>query len=173
MNIILCGLPMCGKTTIGKMLAAQLKWGFIDTDRCIEKAYCLKTGKIKSCRQIYLDEGEKIFRELEKEQIASLQATKDHIIALGGGSLGDRQVVQALGFIVYLKTPISVLWKRIQWKGIPAYLDPYDPEKAFYALAEKRTLLYEKAANATLDTSHLIKKEIIEAILNHRNIHHG
>lgn len=176
MNIILCGLPMSGKTTIGKMLAERLKWVFIDTDRYIEKAYFLKTGKDSSCRQIYLEEGEKAFRELEKEQIAALQAMHGQIIALGGGSFGDPEnikAIESLGYIVYLKTALPVLWKRVKWKGVPAYLDVQDPEKAFYTLAEKRMLLYEKAANAIIETGQLTKKEIVEAILTHRNSKHG
>ena len=45
MSIILCGLPMSGKTTIGKKMAKELNWNFIDTDELIENAYSRKEEK--------------------------------------------------------------------------------------------------------------------------------
>lgn len=169
MNIILCGLPMSGKTTIGKMLAEKLDYEFIDTDRLIEKAYAVKSGKSLTCREIFITAGEGIFRELEKQQIASLKANLNCVIAIGGGSLNNAenaQILRAIGRLIYLKAPVDVLWRRIQLRGIPAYLDPSDPEKAYHELAAKRMPLYEKAAHTTLDISKLNQQEIIQRLQN-------
>lgn len=167
MNKILCGLPMSGKTTIGKLLASRLGCNFIDTDRLIENAYAEKTGKRYSCRQIFLEDGEGKFRELERQQIASLNGIRGHVIAVGGGTLmnpENRVVLQSIGNLIYLKTAEDVLWERMQRRGIPAYLDPLNPEKSFRALAEKRTPIFEQAAHLTIDTTNLSLEEVINII---------
>lgn len=174
MNIILCGLPMSGKTTIGKKLAELLKWDFIDTDRLIENAY--DSSKKFTCREIYAKEGERKFRELEKKQIAALKSVKSNVIAVGGGSLSDSEnlnILKLCGELIYLNAPVSILWERTQWRGIPAYLDPNDPEKAFYEMAEKRIPLYEKATDYILQTADLSEQEIVEAIINRKEQHYG
>ena len=91
MNLILCGLPMSGKTTVGKLLAQHLKWDFIDTDRCLEKAYEQQSGEFLSCREIYKKLGEGPFRVLEQERLAALAVNGSSVIALGGGCLKEPQ----------------------------------------------------------------------------------
>lgn len=180
MNIILCGLPMSGKTTIGKILANKLNWSFIDTDRLIENAYTNKTGKQYSCRQIYLEESEKIFRSLEKQQIAALKGSNKSIISTGGGSILDPdniEIFQLIGFLIYIKVDINVLWKRMQSLqcGIPAYLHSKttvhgnkmipNPEKTFHTIAETRAPLYEASACITIETLGLNEQDIATSIL--------
>ena len=104
---------------------------------------------------------------LEKQQIEALVEKKNCVIALGGGALLDpdnRSLVSALGCVVYLKTSPEELWKRVQARGIPAYLDPEKPEKAFLALAEKRVADYEAIATATIDTANLSLEEIVDRV---------
>lgn len=170
MNYILCGMPKCGKTTIGKRLAEKLTFSFIDTDRLIENAYFQKCGFSHSCREIYLKEGETFFRELEKKQIASLSTTKKSVIATGGGALIDITNVEALksmGHVIYLKTPLIIIWERIKESGIPATLDPKDPEGSFYSFAKQRAQQYA-FAHTILETETMDKEAIVEAILKMR-----
>ena len=87
MTLILSGLPMSGKTTIGKLLAEKLQLPFLDTDRLIEQSYAAMTGMKCSCRQIHSEKGEVFFRAFEKEQIKALQGDHARVIALGGGVL--------------------------------------------------------------------------------------
>ncbi len=171
MNIILCGLPMSGKTTIGKMVAQQLDYHFIDTDRLIEKAYVEEKHQAKSCREIYRELGEVKFREFEKQQIATLKELNRTVLALGGGTLEDVENVfklKEVGLMIYLKAPIDVLWTRMSLQNIPAYLDPKDPEKAFYELAKKRLPLYENAAQLVVETTQLSEQEIVNNIMNRK-----
>ena len=168
LSLILCGLPMSGKSTIGKLVSLKLDWAFIDTDRLIEHAYRENKGRKCSCRQILLEEGEENFRELENRQISSLKKNNQAVISIGGGTLNNWEntiQLQNIGYLIYLKSPIDVLWKRIIEKGIPAYLDPNEPEKSFYIIAEKRMPLYEKAANLIIETRNLNENEIAELIL--------
>lgn len=167
-NLILCGLPMCGKTTIGKKLAAQLKWSFVDTDHLIEQQYKNQTGEACSCRQIFQANGEPFFRLLEKQQIASLNGIHHHVVAIGGGACQDLhnvQQLQVIGLLAYLKTSADCLWKRLKAKGIPAYLDAACPEEAFYQLVDRRIPAYTVAATWTIETDGLDEDQVVEAIL--------
>lgn len=167
MSLILCGLPMSGKSTIGKKLSQALQWDFIDTDRLIEEAYHKKTGEGFSCRQIFLKEGENEFRKFEKEQISLLKKNKC-VVAIGGGALSlseNIQALQALGKIIYLKASLNILWKRIQEKGIPPYLDPEAPEQSFYALAGKRLPLYERVSDVIIEASSLDEEGVLRKIM--------
>lgn len=171
MNIILCGLPMSGKTTIGKLLARKMNCHFFDTDKLVEEAYAKTTGRKSSCRQIYLDEGESFFRILEKEQIATLNETKNGVIALGGGSLycqENTQLLKKIGLMIYLKVPVELIWQRMQVNGIPAFLKN---EQSLHDLAESRKLIYETAADKIVEITQLTEQEASQEVL--KAITHG
>ncbi len=167
MNIVLCGMPMSGKTTIGKMLSEKLCLNFIDIDVLIEDAYAKTNGKYKSNRQIFLDHGEKYFRVLEKEQIASITHVKESVIATGGGAICDHEnvpILRSIGRVVYLHATLEVLWRRIGSRNIPAYLEDSDPKKDFYGVLEQRVPLYKACAHFTIDIDVLTKEQIVEEI---------
>lgn len=176
MTLILSGLPMSGKTTIGKLIAEKLQLQFLDTDRMIELAYASMTGMNYSCRQIFSENGELFFRAFEKEQIKALQGDHARVIALGGGVLIDPdnvKTLQSMGRIFYLKTPAAVIWERMLKNGIPHFLDPLDPERSFYALADRRRHDYEKSAHAIIETAFLNELEIVEAIIKQKEMTNG
>lgn len=78
-NIVLVGFMGCGKSTVGKRLAAMLGWEFIDTDTRIEKEQKMQVS------EIFLRMGETAFREMEEELVAQLSRRKHQVIATGGG----------------------------------------------------------------------------------------
>jgi shikimate kinase len=161
MNLILCGVQACGKTTIGKKLAMLLEWDFIDTDEEIEKAY----GKNISCRQIALVEGETYFRSLEKRVIDSFLHITRTVIALGGGSLmhpENEKNLRRIGKILYLKFSSKTAWERIIESGIPSYVDQNDPEGSFHKIAAERVSIYERAANFIFDVENMSVEEMIK-----------
>lgn len=164
MNILIIGLPSCGKTTIGKRLANLLSREFIDIDQRIIEKY----GKANSCRQICLEKGEDFFRALEKQQIKELIFAKNSVISLGGGSLCDpdnRQLITKLGLLLYLKASPQVLWKRLLERGIPSFLDQKNPEEAFTLLAKEREPLYASVAQLTIETNALTEQNIVAMII--------
>lgn len=168
MNWILCGLPMSGKSTIGEMLAEQLNYTFIDTDRAIEREYARKEGRTLSCRKIFLESGENAFRKLEAEQILRLLDVESTMIALGGGAIqhrGNVENLQNMGRIIYLDVPVHEIWKRMLEKGIPPFLHAGDPEMALHQLAEVRRPLYEAAAHTIVHVGMRNVKEIVEEII--------
>ncbi|MCB1118969.1 MAG: shikimate kinase [Chlamydiia bacterium] len=158
MNYILIGLPLSGKTTLGKKLAESLSYPFFDTDQLIEEA----TGQ--SCRTLFLSEGEHVFRVREKEVIAALNPTTPTIISVGGGALLDSANVaklKTLGTLIYLKTSLKDILKFIDLDHPPVYLDRDDPHQSFRTLAALRIPLYQQAAQIIHNT-----EEPLEALLS-------
>lgn len=105
-NIVLTGMPSCGKSTIGKRLADELGMQFVDTDDEIVKM----AGKPIS--QIFADLGESGFRDIESQAIATVSAKQNCIIATGGGAVLREQNVTLLkgnGTIYFIDRPLEKL----------------------------------------------------------------
>lgn len=105
-NIILIGMPGCGKTTVGGLLSQKLNKGFADTDDCITRK-CGKTPAemINSC-------GENAFREAEQSIISECCKMSSCVIATGGGAVlrkGNIDAMRQNGKIVFIDRPIEVL----------------------------------------------------------------
>ena len=79
MNIVLIGMPACGKTTIAKNLSAKIKFENIDADKYLEK----KENRI--IKNIFSENGEEVFRNLEEKYIKELSEMDRIIISTGGG----------------------------------------------------------------------------------------
>jgi shikimate kinase len=169
MNLILCGLPLCGKSHYGKLAAEHLNCSFIDTDRWIETSYEAASGNFLTCRELFLQEGEAAFRQREKQVIESLQNQKKAIIALGGGSLMDPEnahFLKSIGILIYLKVEIAVLFERLHRKEqLPAYLNPQFPEKSFAKMARRRIKIYNTYADYIVDTTLMAEEEVIDFLL--------
>src|SRR5512134_1714694 len=98
-NIFLYGPPGTGKSTIGKILARNLNWPFVDLDHVIET----KAGM--SIAQIMEQQGEMAFRDLETTALTSIAAEKESVVALGGGALlrsENRALAETQGTVVIL-----------------------------------------------------------------------
>lgn len=104
-NIVLIGMPSCGKTTVGKELSKILNKEFIDTDILIEERY----GKISD---IFEEKGEAFFRGLESEVIKEVSAKQSAIIATGGGAVLNPENINFLkgnGKIIFIDRPLDKL----------------------------------------------------------------
>lgn len=105
-NIVLIGMPGCGKSSIGKALQILLKRDFIDTDELIVE----KAGK--SIPEIFASQGETGFRELESQVISEISLRQGLIIATGGGAILQSRNERALrqnGVLVFLDRPLTEL----------------------------------------------------------------
>ena len=107
MKYYLIGLPGSGKSTIGRELAHELKYKFIDTDRLIERKY----GKISN---IFKEHGEAYFRDIESETLKSLMELDNVVISCGGGII-EREINKSYmnGIVVYLDASLKEINNRL------------------------------------------------------------
>lgn len=103
----------CGKSTIGPILANTLGYSFADVDKVIEE----RVGK--SVKDIFREEGERFFRDIERRVVAELSQHDHQVVSLGGGSVvdpGTFAVVKNSGILVYLYTSPEQLLRRLRHK---------------------------------------------------------
>ncbi|WP_338832826.1 Shikimate kinase [Moorella humiferrea] len=108
-NIVLIGFMGSGKTTVGKILAANLGWSFLDTDAMIEEDAGL------SIKEIFARYGEQYFRELEQAAVARAAASRRAVIATGGGAVLSGVNVQRLregNKVVWLQVGLETALQR-------------------------------------------------------------
>ncbi|WP_096188442.1 shikimate kinase [Evansella halocellulosilytica] len=109
-NIYLIGFMGVGKTTIGKQLAEKLNKIFIDLDEYIE------SKEQRSIKEIFSNNGEVFFRQLESDGLQKLK-NESAIIATGGGIVENEQnvnVMKQTGVVIFLNAPFHVLLDRIK-----------------------------------------------------------
>ncbi len=158
-NIVLVGMPGCGKSTVGVLLAKWLGLHFVDTDLFIQ------AGEGKSLRRLIEVNGMDDFCRIEC-RYAQRVDVNHAVIATGGSVIYYDCAMKSLGadgVIVYMKLPLAELEKRLgdlNARGV--VLEPGQTLKSLY---EKRTPLYEKWADVTVDLSGLNHDECVEAIL--------
>jgi shikimate kinase len=145
--VILIGPPGAGKTTVGTELAARLGVSFADTDASIEAA----AGKPVS--DIFIEDGEAAFRELERAAVAAAIAGQDGVVGLGGGAVMDLGTQERLAGrpVVYLQTSFPELAKRVGMdRARPLLLG--NPRAQLKALLDQRLPVYDRLAWMTVDT---------------------
>lgn len=171
MNIIVCGPSFVGKSTIGKEIARQLAWEFVDIDSLLVARFNM------SCTVLFKQIGNLAFRMKENEALSTLTNTSKKVIGLGGGTLTyepNAATVKSLGFLVYLSLPFNRLLERLFASGrIPGYLDPQDLEGSYKKITEMRLPTYEKNANFTLDTFNKNPQECASLIIDEYKRHYG
>jgi shikimate kinase len=135
-----------GKSTVGKRLANRLKLDFIDLDKFIEK----EEGK--SIPQIFESQGEKSFRQLEKEYLLKLSEKKDVVISTGGGTpcfFDNIEFMNRIGTTIYLKMNVKALCNRLQnAKSERPLIKNFNSEELAQFVEKslnERTVYYEKA----------------------------
>jgi shikimate kinase len=178
-NIILCGPPGVGKSTIGKKLAQKAQLTFIDLDDEIESEFKKQHHQQLNCRQIYQTKGPHFFRELERRALEIVVKRKgpDTVLALGGGALersDNIALLKGFGLVIYLNENAQVLYKRLIAKGgVPAYLNPENPAHSFEELLEKRKKHFEDVADHIVDTQQKTIDQVIDQVITLVGYKHG
>jgi shikimate kinase len=161
-NIALIGFMGAGKTAVGEVLAQRLGKEFVELDAVIEK----RAGK--SIANIFQQEGEIAFRELEIDITKEIAARKDQVIACGGGIILNKINIDRLkqgSVMVYLMASLEVIIQRtVDDKGVRPLLNVNDRKGEIVALLKFRRPLYENAADITIDTSNLSINAVVEKI---------
>lgn len=145
-NIILIGMPGCGKTTFGRELAAALQRRFYDADEVLEER---ERRTIKS----FFAESEKAFRAAETRTLKYLAGLTDAVIATGGGAVTrpeNMALLSACGEIVFIDRQPEKILQNIAGDSRP--LLAADKLRIF-RLYEQRIGLYRKYAGYTVDNN--------------------
>jgi shikimate kinase len=168
MSIVLIGYRGCGKSTIGRRLADRLWQPFVDVDDLIVKS----AGK--DIKRIFDEDGEPAFRELESQAVQEVSKLSEHVIGLGGGTLGredNRRALRESGHrIIYLKCEPAELHRRIQSDPQSAFTRPHltplggGIEEVQKMLAEREPL-YRQTMHAELDITHLTPEDAVVYIV--------
>lgn len=165
-SIVMVGLMGCGKSAIGRRLAARLGIPFIDADEEIERA----AGQ--SISDIFAAHGEAYFRDGERKVIQRLLANGSQVLATGGGafmSAETRAAVRERGLSVWLRADLPVLMRRVGKRNTRPLLKTDDPEAVMRRLMSERYPVYAEAdlVIESRDVAHeVIVEEIVAAILN-------
>ena len=147
-RVVLIGPPGSGKSTAAALLAARLGLESRDTDADIEAT----AGK--TVAEIFVDDGEPHFRDLERAAVGEALATHTGVLALGGGSVMDPAVEAALTghTVVFLDVGIADAAGRIGFtKDRPLLM--VNPRQQWSVLMEARRATYERLATIRVDTA--------------------
>lgn len=160
MPIVLVGVPGAGKSTVGHLLAEKLNLKFLDTDLVIEQ----QAGK--SISDIFVQDGESVFRELEKQVVAHAISNDDCVVSVGGGALmdaGTRELVKKQE-CVWLQAGLSQAVDRVGMnKNRPLLLGNVRGQLA--DLMAAREPLYIECAKHVVDTNNRTPDQVVEQII--------
>jgi shikimate kinase len=152
-----------GKTVVGKALAEKLGKDFIELDALIER----KAGK--TIPEIFQQDGEIAFRELEIEATGEVSEKRNAVIACGGGVVLNKINIDRLkqeSVIVYLTaSPEVIIGRTSSDRNERPLLEATDKASEVRRLLQFRKPFYERAAEITLDTSKLDIDSVVTQII--------
>ena len=164
MRIFLIGFMGCGKSTIGKMLAEKLNYAFTDLDLEIEAA------ENRSITDIFKEEGEEAFRDLEAHFIADISKKENVVVACGGGTPcfgNNMSIMNDSGHTIYLELREDELLKRLrdgrEKRPLIENLTE-DGLKPYIETTLSKRMPFYLQARTVLDTNEKSVQEIIEEI---------
>jgi len=162
-NIVLIGFMGSGKTTIGTRLAFRYKRVCKDTDALLEK----KAGK--SINEIFAQEGEEAFRQMETQLLQELcDKGGEWVYSVGGGTpvkQVNQELLKKLGIVVYLKVKPETVYQRLQGDTTRPLLACDDPQSRIRELMEAREEAYQNASDFVVSVDELSADEIIDEIM--------
>ncbi len=165
MNLVIMGPKGAGKSSVGAALAERLGLEVFDTDARI----ALLDGKGRTCREIFVQEGEAAFRALERE--AALAAAREdyRVVVTGGGLMMAPEARRALrpgAVLIYLTAPDEVLYARALANGTPPWMTGPDGKEKFLAQVAHRDEVLRPFADIVLDTSNAEPEALAEDLAN-------
>lgn len=161
-SIVLIGPPGSGKSTVGKALARRLKRSFFDTDSMIEEKSQKKIG------EIFVDEGEDAFRNLEYIVLQEVIQLPNCVISLGGGAPIKEQSQELITasnvFVVFLDISLAAAAPRVGFnRDRPLLLG--NPRAQWQALNEIRRPIYQSLATLGIKVDDMKVEEIVSQII--------
>jgi shikimate kinase len=163
-NLYLIGMMGAGKTTVGRELAKELSYGFVDADNVIEQA----TGR--TINELFASEGEAAFRQIESDVLAQICSFTKLVISTGGGVILQQKNWSYLrhGLIVWLDVPVDLLYTRLAEDTTRPLLQDVDLKQKLRSLLEQRQSLYNQAdlriSVSERETPEQIATQVLQAI---------
>lgn len=161
-NIALIGFMGTGKTSVGRLVAEQLHFHYLDTDEMIQTA----TGK--TVAEIFSTGGEPAFRSLEEKVVGELAAKTHTIISCGGGLPVAPQNLAGLkahSLIVCLWASPAKIWERVKSQTHRPLLQDPDPQQKIRELLAAREPFY-KQADVLLNTDSRSLREVAQQVVH-------
>jgi shikimate kinase len=159
--IVLIGFMGSGKSSVGRELAARMRWPRYDTDEMIASRYGL------SIAEIFARHGEQAFRDAETEALSQVP-DRQLILVTGGGIVlraDNIERLQLFGPIVHLTADEETLFERVSRRKTRPLLQTEKPRETLSAMLRVRAPLYTQAADFTVDTSKLRHEEVADEIM--------
>jgi shikimate kinase len=157
---VLIGPPGAGKTTIAEAVAGRLALPVRDTDRDVERS----TGR--TVADIFVEDGESAFRELEHEAVLTALAEHEGILSVGGGAVLDPRTQEALRghTVIFLDVRIADASKRIGLnRDRPLLLG--NPRAQWTQMMDRRRPIYTGIATARVPTDGLTADQVTDQVL--------
>ncbi len=160
-SLVMVGLMGCGKSSVGRRLAARLDVPFLDADDEIEKA------AQKTIPEIFADHGEASFRDGERRVIRRLLQNGPQVVATGGGAYmtpETRAAIRSAGIAIWLRAELPVLMRRVMKRDNRPLLKVADPEAVMRGLMETRYPVYAEA-DLVVESCDVPHEVIVDEIL--------
>ena len=161
--IFLIGYRGTGKSTVARLLADRLRCSWLDADVVLE----MRAGK--SIRQIFAEDGEQAFRDLESAIIQELAQANNTVVATGGGVVlrAENRSELKKGTTVWLHAPADVLWQRLNSDATTRERRPNLAQGGLAEIEEMlriRTPIYEACADFVVDTTVNKPEQVVELL---------
>lgn len=159
--VVLVGPMGSGKSTVGGLLAERLGVSYRDTDADIVAA------QGREISEIFIDEGEPYFRELERQAVVAALAEHTGILALGGGAVLDESTRALLAGlpVAYLSMDVEEAVRRVGL-GAARPLLAVNPRRQWRELMDARRPLYTEVARVVVATDDRTPEEVAQAVLD-------
>ena len=160
-NLALVGFMGTGKSSVGRLAAELLQFEFVDTDELIESQSGI------SIEEIFKQQGEGAFRQLEQDVVSKLSQRQKLVIATGGGLVADPANMASLkthALVVCLWASPETIWERVQTQTHRPLLQTADPLGKIRELFALRDPLYRQA-DVLIQTGQRSPKEVVHQVL--------
>ena len=162
-NLVLIGFMGSGKTSIGLKLSYRMRMPVEDTDKLIER----REGR--SINEIFADDGEEYFRQLETELLEELRVkSRGKIFSVGGGTPvrpENRTLLKQLGTVIYLRVQPETVYERLKNDTSRPLLQCDEPLQRIRELLDYRKEAYEACADIVINVDDMDMESILKVIV--------
>lgn len=158
--LVVVGPPGAGKTTVGRLVAELAGTSFADSDELVVE----RAGR--SISDIFVDDGEPAFRELERAAVSTLLRDAEGVVSLGGGAVLDPRTEQDLAehLVVFLDVAIADASRRIGF-GQHRPLLSINPRAQWTQLMQSRRPVYERVSTFRVDTADRTPEDVAAEVV--------